>query len=68
MASQIGQKEELQHRETVGRFHLAHALAQCAAGDLMRTRAAVWAMTLVRPEGRDLARESKDLEAMWGPA
>lgn len=65
LARQIGPTEELQHREAVGRFHLAHALAQCAAGDLMRARTAVWAMALVWPEGRELARDSQALAAMW---
>ena len=38
-------------REAAGRFHLAHAVALCGAGDVAAARAAVGALAIVWPEG-----------------
>jgi hypothetical protein len=54
-----------QVREAAGPFHLAHAVALCGAGDVSGTRVAVGALAIIWPEGRRLALQSKDLEAVW---
>ncbi len=61
----IGPGDEARHREAAGRFHLAHAIALCAAGDIAAARAAVGALAIVWPDGRALALDSDDLAAVW---
>ena len=52
-------------REAAGRFHLGHAIALCAAGDVPRARAAIGALSAVWPEGRPLAVDCDALAAVW---
>lgn len=65
VARRIAAGDEPRHREAAGRFHLAHAIAQCAASDVLGARVAVWVMSLVWPEGREVALDSHDLAAIW---
>lgn len=65
VARRIEPGDEPRHREAAGRFHLAHAIAQCAASDVLGARVAVWVMSLVWPEGRAVALDSDDLAAIW---
>ncbi len=53
------------HREAAGRFHLGHATALCAAGEALRARAAVGALSVVWPEGRALVLDCDALAAVW---
>ena len=65
VARRIAPGDEPHHREAAGRFHLAHAIAQCASSDVLGARVAVWVMSLVWPEGREVALDSHDLAAIW---
>ena len=65
VARYIGPDDDSMHREAAGRFHLGHAIALCAAGDVVAARAAVGALAVVWPEGRALALDSDALEAIW---
>jgi hypothetical protein len=65
IARHIGPSDAPRHREAAGRFHLGHATALCAAGEVLRARAAVGALAIVWPEGRALALDSDALAAVW---
>jgi len=65
IAEVINSGHEYEVREAAGRFHLDHAIALSAAGDVPGARAAVGALAIVWPEGRVLARVSKALAAVW---
>ena len=65
VARRIEPGDEPRHREAAGRFHLAHAIAQCAASDVLGARVAVWVMSLVWPEGREVALDSDALAPIW---
>lgn len=65
VARRIEPGDEPRHREAAGRFHLAHAIAQCAARDVLGARVAVWVMSLVWPEGREVALDSEALATIW---
>lgn len=65
VARYIGPEDDSRHREAAGRFHLGHAIALCAAGEVLRARAAVGALAVVWPEGRALALDSAPLAAVW---
>ncbi len=43
----IGADDEASHREAAGRFHLGHAIALCAAGEVQLARGAVGALSVV---------------------
>ena len=64
VARYIGPDDDSRHREAAGRFHLGHAIALCAAGEVLRARAAVGALAIVWPEERALARDSDALAAV----
>jgi hypothetical protein len=72
----IGAEDEAGHREAAGRFHLGHAIALCAAGEVqlaraavgalsVRCRCAVGALSVVWPEGRALVLDCDVLAAVW---
>jgi hypothetical protein len=46
-------------------FHLGHAIALCAAGEVQLARGAVHALAAVWPEGRVLALDCDALAAVW---
>ncbi len=61
----IGADDEASHREAAGRFHLGHAIALCAAGEVQLARGAVGALSVVWPEGRALVLDCDALAAVW---
>lgn len=65
VARGIGPWDPPYHREAAGKFHLAHAIALCAAGDIAAARTALKALTMVWPEGREVALDSDALMAAW---
>ena len=65
VARYIGPGDAARQREAAGRFHLGHAIALCAAGDVLRARAAVAALSAVWPEERALTLDSEALAAVW---
>jgi hypothetical protein len=58
----IGADDEASHREAAGRFHLGHAIALCAAGEVQLARGA---LSVVWPEGRALVLDCDALAAVW---
>jgi hypothetical protein len=52
-------------REAAGRYHLAHAESLCAAGSIASAKEAVRELSIVWPEGRELALDAKALAAIW---
>ena len=48
-----------------GRFHLGHAIAFCAAGEVHLARGAVGALSVVWSEGRALVLDCDALAAVW---
>ena len=65
IAASIRPGHNYEVREAAGQFHLGHAIALCAAGDVPGARAAVRALSTVWPEGRALALDSDALTAVW---
>ncbi len=65
IAEYINPRHDYEVREAAGRFHLDHAAALCAAGEVLEARAALLAMTIVWPEGRALALDSDALAGVW---
>ena len=61
----IGPGDASKHREAAGRFHLGHAIALCAAGEVQLARGAFEALSAVWPEGRALALDCGALAAVW---
>ena len=64
VARYMGPDDDSRHREAAGRLHLGHAIALCAAGEVVGARAAVGALAIVWPEERALARDSDALAAV----
>lgn len=56
IAKLIGLSQPAGVRESAGQFHIGHAVALCASGDIEGAKAAVKALSIVWPEGRVLAR------------
>ena len=68
VARGISHWDTLCHREAAGEFHLAHAIELCRSGDVAGARAAVRALTMVWPDGREVAFDSEALALLWGSA
>ena len=65
IAAVLSPGQDYQVREAAGRFHLAHAIALCASGDIAGARAAIAALSTVWPEGQALAVDCDALAAVW---
>ncbi|MES2466371.1 MAG: hypothetical protein V4675_03630 [Verrucomicrobiota bacterium] len=65
IAGVIKPEHDYEVREAAGRFHLDHAIALCAAGNVPGARVALAALSLVWPEGEALALVSDALAAVW---
>ena len=54
-----------EHREAAGRFHLAHAVIACKAGDLDKAKLAVRLLSKIWPEGREIGLREECLADIW---
>ncbi|MES2469440.1 MAG: hypothetical protein V4675_19200 [Verrucomicrobiota bacterium] len=65
IAGVINPEHDYEVREAAGRFHLDHAIALCAAGNVPEARAALTRLAVAWPEGRALVMDSEGLKEVW---